>query len=126
MNLSAIEKRVRTLEKMATQPRPNQRPICPSELQMDQGATSWSGQLEELTHQARLIMEQAKAAGDQRTALASIRLRCDIVELAAKLRGELDERSQTNVLSVNFDSDTIKRVAETFLARHGAVEPEPK
>ena len=118
MNLSAITKRVPTLEAMATQPRPNQGSIRPSGQQMNDGAVSWVGQLEELTQEAKRIKEQAEARGDHRTALASIRVRCCIVELAAKLRGGLDERSQTNVLNVHFDSETAIRIAETYLARH--------
>jgi hypothetical protein len=117
MSLAAIPKRVRTLEAMATQPRLNQGSIRPGQ-QMNDGPVSWVGQLEELMQEAKLITEQAKAAGDQRTALASIRMRRDIVELEAKLMGELDERSPTNILNVNLDPESLKRIAETYLARH--------
>lgn len=122
MNLPAITKRVRTLETLATQTRLNQGSIRPSGQQMNDGAVSWVGQLEELTQEAKRITEQAKTAGDARTALAAIRVRCCIVELAAKLRGELDGRSQTNVLNVHLDSETAKRIAETYLARHRELE----
>ncbi len=118
MNLSAITKRVRTLETMATQPRLNQGSSRPSGQQMNDGPVSWVGQLDELAQEAKRIEKQAEARGDHRTALASIRVRCDIVELAAKLMGELDERSPTNILNVNLDPETLKRIAETYLARH--------
>jgi hypothetical protein len=40
-----------------------------------------------------------------------------IVELIAKLGGELDERAQTNILNVNLDPDTARKIAETYLVR---------
>ena len=46
--------------------------------------------------------------------------------MAAKVRGELDERPQANILNVSLDPDTAKRIAETYLARHRALEPEAK
>ena len=42
---------------------------------------------------------------------------CRVAELRARLRGEIDEKTITNVLHVHFDADTAKRVAETYLAR---------
>jgi hypothetical protein len=55
-------------------------------------------QLERLTADARSIKGKAEAAADYRTALAGIRELVRIVELLAKLRGELDERAVVNVL----------------------------
>jgi hypothetical protein len=89
---------------------------------MNYGTASWVVELEELTQEAKLITEQAKTAGDSRTALASIRVRCCIVELAAKLLGDLDERSPTNILNINLDYETGKRIAETYLARRRELE----
>jgi hypothetical protein len=126
MNLATLEKRVRTLETMSTRQRLDKRCSCRSAQQMNYGTASWVGELEELTQEAKLITEQAKTAGDPRTALASIRVRCCIVELAAKLRGDLDERSPTNIVNVNLDSETAKRIAETYLERHKPLEAEPK
>ena len=48
--------------------------------------------------------------------LASIRVQCGILELEAKLRGDLDERSPTNI-NVTLDPQTAKRIAETYLER---------
>jgi len=66
---------------------------------------------------ANLIMVQAKTRGDSRTALASIRVQYGILELEAKLRGDLDERSPTNLINVALDPQTAKRMAETYLER---------
>jgi hypothetical protein len=51
---------------------------------------------------------------------------CYIIELAAKLRGDLDERSPTNILNVNLDSETARRIAETYLERHRPPKVESK
>lgn len=56
------------------------------------------GQIEDLRRQAQAIKDKAEKAGDLRTALAGIRELVRIVELLAKLRGELDERDQVNIL----------------------------
>jgi len=57
-------------------------------------------------------------AGDLRTALAALRELSRIVELMAKSRGELPEGGETKILNVNIDSETAKRIVDTFLARH--------
>jgi hypothetical protein len=83
-------------------------------------------ELEELKQEATLITEQAKTAGDLSTALASIRVRCSITELAARLRGDLDPRSPTNILNITLDPETARRIAETYLARHKPLEVESR
>jgi len=55
-------------------------------------------QLAELRADARRIGGKAEGAGDLKTALAGVRELVRIVELTAKLVGELDERHQVNVL----------------------------
>jgi hypothetical protein len=47
-----------------------------------------------------------------------------IVELIAKLGGELDERAQTNILNLNLDPDTARKIAETYLVRRTKLEGE--
>lgn len=121
---SDLEKRVRTVETKLNRLRLNKRSGCRSGQLINNGAADSLGQLEELQQEAQRIEEQAEASEDYRTALAAIRERCRIVELKARLRGELDERSQTNVLNVHLDSDTVKRIAETYLARHRPFELE--
>ena len=55
-------------------------------------------QMGDLRRQAQVIKDKAEKAGDLRTALAGIRELVRIVELLAKLRGELDDRPVINVL----------------------------
>jgi hypothetical protein len=115
MNLADLEKRIRRLEisllqRLATSDRR-------SVQQATNGVAHWVRKLEKLAMDANLIMVQAKTRGDSRTALASIRVQCGILELEAKLRGDLDERSPTNILNVALDPQTAKRIAETYLER---------
>jgi hypothetical protein len=126
MNLATLERRVRTLETISTRLRLDKQCSSRSGQQTNYGTASWLGELEELTQEAKLITEEAKTAGDPRTALASIRVRCCIVELAAKLCGDLDERSQMNILNLNLDSDAARRIAVTYLERHRPLEVESK
>ncbi len=75
-------------------------------------------QLHQLTLEAKRLKAKAEREGDLRTALAAVRELCRIVELVARLRGELGERVETKILNVNLDPETAKRIADTFLARH--------
>lgn len=81
-------------------------------------------QLRELNAQAQRLKEKAERAGDLRTALAAVRELSRIVELTARLSGELSEGGETKILNVNFDSETAKRIVDTFLARHQESEAE--
>lgn len=56
------------------------------------------GQVADLQRQAQVIKDKAETEGDLRTALQGIRELCRIIELLAKLRGELDTRPVVNVL----------------------------
>ena len=75
-------------------------------------------QLRELTSEAQRLKGIAERAGDYRAALAAVRELCRIVELMAKLSGELDSHSETKIFNVTLDAETAKRISETFLARH--------
>jgi hypothetical protein len=55
-------------------------------------------QLRNLTAEAHRIKDRAERTGDYRTALAGIGQLARIIELLARLRGELDERAQIDVL----------------------------
>jgi hypothetical protein len=81
--------------------------------------------LRSLTVEAQRLKEKAETAGDFRTALAAVRELCRIVELVAKLRGELNERPEINVMNFQLDAETAKKIGETFLARHQMREPLP-
>jgi len=123
MRLTTLDKRLTTLENIMAHGRPNNACSYRSAQQQNFSTTAF---LEGLIHEALDIKDRAESAGDQRTALACVRELCRLVELAAKLRGELDERPQANILNVSLDPDTAKRIAETYLARHRALEPEAK
>jgi len=82
-------------------------------------------QLRSLTVEAQRLKEKAEYAGDFRTALAAVREQCRIVELVAKLRGEIDGRAEINVVNLQIDADTARRIGETFLARHQLREATP-
>jgi len=73
--------------------------------------------LEQLRREVRLIEEEAFSEGDYRLALACVRESWRLIELVAKLRGDLDAQSTTNVLQLHLDADTAKKIAETYLSR---------
>jgi hypothetical protein len=75
-------------------------------------------QLEGLKNEAQRLKQKAERAGDYRAALAAVRELCRIVELVAKLCGQMDARSETKILNVNLDAETVSRITQTFLARH--------
>jgi hypothetical protein len=80
------------------------------------------GQLKQLVDDARRVQKKAEAVDDYRTALAGVRELTRLVELAARLSGELRE-SETKILNVTLDSETARRITETFLARHLGENP---
>ncbi|MGB2626129.1 MAG: hypothetical protein WAK20_05035 [Candidatus Acidiferrum sp.] len=82
-------------------------------------------QLRSLTVEAQRLKQKAETAGDFRTALAAVRELCRIVELVAKLRGEIDRRAEINVMNLQIDAETARRIGETFLARHQMPEALP-
>src|SRR6202044_1772919 len=86
-------------------------------------ADSLIDQLKQLATDARRIQKKAEAANDYRGALAGVRELTRLVELAARLSGELNERSETKILNLTLDADTARRMTETFLARHLGVNP---
>jgi hypothetical protein len=91
-------------------------------VEIDHGKTVLM-QLRELVSQAQYLGLRAERAGDNRTALAALRDVTRILELEARLTGELNEKPETKILNLNFDPDTARRISETFLARHK--EPTP-
>ena len=79
-------------------------------------------QLKRLTADARRIQEKAERAKDYRAALAAIRELVRIVDLVARLSGDLQERTETKILNLNVSSDTATRMAEIYLSRRKALE----
>lgn len=77
-------------------------------------------QLKALNEKARELAAQATGAGDYRTALMAVRELTRLLELTAKLTGELDERAQRNELHVHLAADRALAVAKAYVERHGA------
>jgi hypothetical protein len=75
-------------------------------------------QLRELKIQAENLRVRADRAGDYRSALVAVREMTRLVELEARLTGELAERPETKILNFTLDAETARRMTETFLARH--------
>jgi hypothetical protein len=126
MNLLSLEKRVRTLEAISIRESLKKASGCRSSQQENSNPDDepWVRELEEVRREAVLITKQAQTAGDLQTALASIRVRCYILELAARLGGGLDERSPTSIVNVSLDPETAMRIAETYLERRKPTKVE--
>jgi hypothetical protein len=118
MRLSTVSKRVTTLENALTGLRLGKNSgCCRCGGQKDDSTVPVLKQLQELAQETKQILEKTVACEDYRTAIACIRERSHILELIAKLGGQLDEKTQTNILNVTLDSGTGKRIAEMYLAR---------
>lgn len=76
--------------------------------------------LDRLCKDAHRIKGKAEADGDLRTALAGIRELVRIIELLAKIRGELDESPKVNVLIASPDW------IQTRMALMNALSPYPE
>jgi hypothetical protein len=126
MRLTTVDRRLIALEHILTRLKLNKSCKCQPGEQVADSVDSLLKQLQQLAQEAERIKGQAEAAGDHRTACACIGELRRIVELEAKLLGGLDERNQTNIVNLHVDSDTAKRIAQTYLARHNALELESK
>jgi len=82
-------------------------------------------QLKQLNQKARELAAKAEGAGDYRTALMAIRELTRLLELTAKLTGELDERAQHNELHMHLSPDRALAIARVYVQRHGAEVPNP-
>ncbi len=125
MRISTMTKRVTNLENKWTHLRLGQNGRCRSGEQMDDASVPVLTQLQKLAQETRRIRQQTDASGDLHTALACISEHRRILELICRLRGDLDE-SPTNIVNVNLDSATARRIAETYLDRHKPEEVESK
>lgn len=108
MDLPRLEKRIAALERLSSRLRLGKTPNT---------ATDQQRQLEDLMCEVELIKGEAHLAGDHRTALACVRECSRIVELQAKVRGNLDLGKKLNIVNVDLDPETARRIAETFLQR---------
>jgi hypothetical protein len=82
-------------------------------------------QLKELNSRARALVAQAEAAGDARTALLGIRELKGLLELQAKLTGQLEIKSQHNSLHLHLSPERAAAIAQTYLMRHSMAEMSP-
>lgn len=124
MDFKRLERRVAALELMSNRLRLIKGSGTPSGQRSNCDTVSLLEQLEDLVREVQIMKEDAQFAGDRRTALACMREFCRIIELIARLRGELDERNQTNIVQVNVDAETAIRIAETYLKRQKALQGE--
>src|SRR6516225_41609 len=85
-------------------------------------ADSLLEQLKQLSADARRIQQKAEQARDYRAALAGVRELVRIVDLVARLSGELQERNETNIMNVHVDADVAIRMAEVYLSRRKPLE----
>ena len=77
--------------------------------------------LQDLGAEANRLKQKAERSGDLRTAMAGLRELARLIEIRARVAGELKDREiNLNVLNVNVDDSTARRIAETYLARHEA------
>jgi hypothetical protein len=78
-------------------------------------------QLLELQSRTLALLAEAERDGDRRTRLGAIREARSNLELIGRFLGELSgEETNINLISVNIDEATGRRLAETYLSRHGA------
>ena len=117
MSFSRLEKRINALETFIAGLRLHKGQGRQSLELTNYGTASGFGELDEMAQAVKVIKERAEIAGEYRIALACVHELCRIVELRAKLGGELDERNATNILNVNFDPETAARMAQIYLQR---------
>ncbi|MBZ5658218.1 MAG: hypothetical protein LAO56_23400 [Acidobacteriia bacterium] len=120
MNLADVTKRLQTLQQHLTSLKLD-KPIT-REDQVNSGIDVWAEQLQALAQVAHRIRQRAEAIGDDRTALAAVGELRRIVELSAKMTGQLEDKAQINVVHVDLNPETAERIAETYLARHRTLE----
>ena len=120
MKLTDITKRLQKFENHLAHLKPGT-PIT-REDQVNSDIRVWMDQLQLLAQDTHRIKQKAEAVGDDRTALAAVGELRRIVELSAKLTGQLDEKTQMNIVHVELTPETAERIAETYLARHRTPE----
>ena len=119
--LSALQKRVRTVEVQLSLSEPTKSDQSPS------GILDSLAELQQLKHEAEKIREYATADFNWSAALAAVGETRRILELAARLRGELTEVNQVNnVLQLQLDPKTAERITQRYLASTGSLNGEGK
>lgn len=87
------------------------------ELASEARATDVTEKIAKLQSEAQRQQQQARADGDPERVLLWARERRLLVELEARVRGEVKDGSETNVVNFNLDAATAERMAKMFLAR---------
>jgi hypothetical protein len=121
MNLAQVAKRLRRFENHLTHLKADKH--INQEVQVNFDILVWLEQLHGLAQDVHRIKQKADAVGDDRTALAAIGESRRIVELSTKLTGQLEEKTQMNILHVEISPETAERIARTYLTRHRTLEP---
>jgi hypothetical protein len=82
-------------------------------------ASNLKVEIEELKAELTRIQAEGKADGDWKRELAAFDRRLRLLELQARTSGEMKDQSTgtTNVLNINLDERTARKMAETFIAR---------
>jgi hypothetical protein len=77
--------------------------------------------LRTLAVEANRLKSQAEESGNVRAAIAALREITRLIELRAKIAGEL-KGGQVNIINVHVDDATATRMAEVYLSRRKALE----
>ena len=118
MQLTSVQERVSRLERALSDSSPS-----PGECIDPGDLPALMQQLLALAQDAVRIEKRSVARGDDGVALAAMREACRIVELIARVRGHADNTS-TNILNVNIDPNTARRIAEIYIKRNRTIEQE--
>jgi hypothetical protein len=117
MRLMTVNKRVTNLENTLDRLKAGQKTGCGHTSEKYDSALPVLKQLQKLAQETKHIKDETVASGDYRTALACVHELSRILELIAKLGGELDAKIQKNILNVELDPQAGKRIAEMYLTR---------
>jgi hypothetical protein len=117
MRLMTVNRRVTNLENALDRLKDGQKSGCSPTNEINDSALPVLKRLQKLAQETKHIKDETVASGDYRAALACVHELSRILELIAKLGGELDEKIQKNILNVNLDPEAGKRIAEMYLAR---------
>ena len=120
--LSALQKRIRVVEEVQ---RNLPKPTCSD--QYPPGIVDPLAELQQLKHEAERIREYAIADSNWPSAVAAVSEARRILELVAKLRGELAEVNQVNnVVQLQLDPETAERITQRYLASSESRKGEDK
>jgi transposase len=97
-------------------PAATQRAVAVAHARETDHGDSILAEVNDLRDEAKRLQAKAEAKRDIRTAIAAIRELVRLVELKARLLGELRDR-EINITNVQLDPETAMKMAQTYLAR---------